>query len=971
MAIKISFAQRLGLGCSSGFSACAQMGVVFMKLVTSIFSIVLILLSAPIHAAAISERLLVGENFGSSVAFGQDGTRYVGGADGNLHAIGPLRDQWTISLGGEIGSTPAIDGNGSLFVGSNDGVMYAVDLGSQEKAWSFDSGSAIYTSPAISSDGYLYFGNKQGQFFALDSRDGTILWSRNLGAEVGGSPAIGPSGTVYIGTGGGTLHALDSLTGEAVFEYHAIASFPLPYGVEHTQGVSSPAVDWQGNVYFGAYDQRLISLRKDGSEIWEIPVFPHIASSPVIAADGSVVAVTYYGRVYYVSPNGDSVVQYRLDENVYSSPAIASDGSVIVATTSGRIVSIDFSGEEPHLNWEISGNGAFYSSVTISPSGDLMVVSSEGELVSVSSDSSGTLLTAQWPMFGLNDRHTGYHPDDDVDGCPDAIDVFSMDSDRCLDTDGDGVADVYDEDMDGDGIPNEYELKYGMEPLVADADQDLDGDGYSNEFEYEYGLDPSVNEIDHRSMAVVESYSLDSFRKIYVHPENGHVLAVKPGQIKVYQRDTDTGTLEELSSQTTGDFNILELGFSDDGQHAYAYGYVGPYDSSVVKEIRHYNWMAGSGLSLANVVGLRSWEGDSLPGAEGPYEGSGIKVSNFVFSPDGGQLYLGTDKAGIMMFDRDDQSGMLSFRGHYLNGGELFDASHGLVVNALGSKIFVQGRDEQWVVSRDGSGDLSSDLLLKDYFPSNPTPGIVSGLSENTAIYLFSGYTVVETDQNGIVADGPVDARYGWVFSDPVGNVVYTYNSSTLSAYHRDQDVFKEMAVLTGNDKPDLKSLVDAKVSPDGKNIYAVSSSENRLVVLTTAIIGLGRPYIPPELIDTDSDGLPDVWETANGLNPDDPSDVDLDADGDGLSNWEEYSVYETKANEPDSDGDGMNDGWEVEFELDPTSAADRELDADGDGFSNIEEFQSESDPRDAEETPASVNASKMVPIIMHMMSDS
>jgi hypothetical protein len=42
---------------------------------------------------------------------------------------------------------------------------------------------------------------------------------------------------------------------------------------------------------------------------------------------------------------------------------------------------------------------------------------------------------------------------------------------------------------------------------------------------------------------------------------------------------------------------------------------------------------------------------------------------------------------------------------------------------------------------------------------------------------------------------------------------------------------------------------------------------------------------------DRDGDGLPDDWELASGLNPDDPADAGLDADGDGLSNRDEYAA--------------------------------------------------------------------------------
>lgn len=45
-----------------------------------------------------------------------------------------------------------------------------------------------------------------------------------------------------------------------------------------------------------------------------------------------------------------------------------------------------------------------------------------------------------------------------------------------------------------------------------------------------------------------------------------------------------------------------------------------------------------------------------------------------------------------------------------------------------------------------------------------------------------------------------------------------------------------------------------------------------------------GKPYK-----DSDGDGMPDEWEIANGLNPNDPSDATLDCTGDGYTNIEKF----------------------------------------------------------------------------------
>ena len=42
-------------------------------------------------------------------------------------------------------------------------------------------------------------------------------------------------------------------------------------------------------------------------------------------------------------------------------------------------------------------------------------------------------------------------------------------------------------------------------------------------------------------------------------------------------------------------------------------------------------------------------------------------------------------------------------------------------------------------------------------------------------------------------------------------------------------------------------------------------------------------------LVDSDGDRMPDIWELAYGLDPNNPNDANIDSDGDGMTNLQEY----------------------------------------------------------------------------------
>jgi hypothetical protein len=129
----------------------------------------------------------------------------------------------------------------------------------------------------------------------------------------------------------------------------------------------------------------------------------------------------------------------------------------------------------------------------------------------------------------------------------------------------------------------------------------------------------------------------------------------------------------------------------------------------------------------------------------------------------------------------------------------------------------------------------------------------------------------------------------------------------------------------------------------------------------------LGSPSGPPQVADSDGDGMPDWWEQLYGLNPNDRTGENGtygDPDGDGLSNYAEYLIsssdggpvvsprlFSTTQTVSDyflkkgslylgeifSDHDFMEDAWENQFPIDKVSAGvyDAHLDNDEDGWSN------------------------------------
>lgn len=98
--------------------------------------------------------------------------------------------------------------------------------------------------------------------------------------------------------------------------------------------------------------------------------------------------------------------------------------------------------------------------------------------------------------------------------------------------------------------------------------------------------------------------------------------------------------------------------------------------------------------------------------------------------------------------------------------------------------------------------------------------------------------------------------------------------------------------------------------------------------------------------LDLDGDGLSNAQEFTYGTQAN-----NVDSDNDDLSDYNEVITFSTNPLNSDTDSDNMPDGWETTYSLDPLSD-DALLDSDSDGINNIDEFTYGSDPSNAASRP-------------------
>ncbi|MGB9742592.1 MAG: PQQ-binding-like beta-propeller repeat protein [bacterium] len=393
--------------------------------------------SAPFYFQVVTEGNIIWQmvidEFVSSPALGMVNTGsefrpalLIGGTDNRLFAFDPYQAETLyIQVGDgtweEFWATPAVGSDGTVYIGNENGKLMAFSVSGNLK-WVFPETVGVNgISASVAIDGSsIYLATEGKEFYKLEDRGATysVVWSYPLSDEVFSSPSVMPDGRVVVVDDSGYVTCL-APDGTLSWRFFANASIS-----------SSPAVDGQGNIYFGTQEGNLVSVSASGGLRWiYCPVDTmDIVSSPVIDQQGNIYFGCNDGYLYKVNSNGGLEWRTLIQSNatITSSPALTVDGVVYIVSSvdsvTEKLVAVNAgSGAvlwETILRRSLSGRGGvkpqprpltldLMPSPVIDRYGIIYLATENGGVYAVAGRPQGTVMPSDWPMFRHDAQRSG------------------------------------------------------------------------------------------------------------------------------------------------------------------------------------------------------------------------------------------------------------------------------------------------------------------------------------------------------------------------------------------------------------------------------------------------------------------------------------------------------------------------------------------------------------------------------------
>jgi outer membrane protein assembly factor BamB len=251
-----------------------------------------------------------------------------------------VKPAWTFEAGSPLwaGATFA---DGTVYVGGQDGQLHALDARTGGKTWSFRAGGPIRTRATLAG-GSLYFQADDGHLYALEAASGRERWrARVVDKPIERLPFDNPKsrydrfgsdvtvagGRLYLGTHDGRVLALDPARGDRAWEFASGDSV-----------LGAPVVD-AGRVFFGSFDGHVYALEADsGKLLWKQDTRAPVVSTPAVAGDRLVVGNRAYDLLGLDARTGAPAWTRYIWFSWVESSAVVRDGLAYVGSSDAAAV---------------------------------------------------------------------------------------------------------------------------------------------------------------------------------------------------------------------------------------------------------------------------------------------------------------------------------------------------------------------------------------------------------------------------------------------------------------------------------------------------------------------------------------------------------------------------------------------------------------------------------------------------------
>jgi len=182
--------------------------------------------------------------------------------------------KWKYRATGEAESSPVVSETKVFSAAGTD--IFALDKHTGKRLWTFKAKAQVLASGVLAKGLYM-IGTDDHHFYALDQEIGALKWKVKAGEFTGGASVDESADVVYAGSQGG-LYAY-GLDGEKRFQVKTSSDGAVN---------SSPAVDSDGNVFFGDDAGVFRKVDRTGKLLWKHTFESGVRSPAVLTSEGEV-----------------------------------------------------------------------------------------------------------------------------------------------------------------------------------------------------------------------------------------------------------------------------------------------------------------------------------------------------------------------------------------------------------------------------------------------------------------------------------------------------------------------------------------------------------------------------------------------------------------------------------------------------------------------------------------------------------